>query len=134
MIPYFVREKRYDHATKIDTIVQGDFGIICAMDIVLFFQSTTQKSWRLKLSGAYRFAREHDWFVQVVESGVKAGDVRHQPIRPQPVCKDVRVYGSRTSPRIRILPACAGLSCARGPSSTTLSRKAMSRPHERSST
>ena len=46
------------------------------MDLVLFFQSTTRKRCRLKLSGAYRFAREHDWFVQVVESGVKAGDVR----------------------------------------------------------
>ena len=85
MIPYFVREKRYDHATKIDTIVQGDFGIICAMDIVLFFQSTTRKSWRLKLVGAYRFAREHDWFVQVVESGVKAGDVRRLLARWNPV-------------------------------------------------
>ena len=29
------------------------------MDIVLFFQSTIRKSWLLKLSGAYRFAREH---------------------------------------------------------------------------
>ena len=37
------------------------------MDIVLFFQSTTQKSWRKKLAGVNRAAREHDWFVQVVE-------------------------------------------------------------------
>ena len=55
------------------------------MDIVLFFQSTTRKSWRLKLVGAYRFAREHDWFVQVVESGVKAGDVRRLLARWNPV-------------------------------------------------
>lgn len=37
------------------------------MDIILFFQSTFQKSWRLKLNGAYRFAQEHDWFLQVVD-------------------------------------------------------------------
>ncbi len=55
------------------------------MDTVLFFQSTTQKSWRLKLVGAYRFAREHDWFVQVVESGVKAGDVRRLLAHWKPV-------------------------------------------------
>lgn len=55
------------------------------MDIVLFFQSTTRKSWRLKLGGAYRFAREHDWFVQVVESGAKAGDVRRLLARWNPV-------------------------------------------------
>ncbi len=46
------------------------------MDLVLFFQSTTRKSRRLKLTGAYRFAREHDWFVQVIDAGAKAGDVR----------------------------------------------------------
>ena len=37
------------------------------MNIVLFFQSTTRKSWRQKLAGLHLFAQSHDWFVQVVE-------------------------------------------------------------------
>lgn len=37
------------------------------MDIVLFFQSTAQKSWRMKLAGVHRFARGQNWFVQVVD-------------------------------------------------------------------
>ena len=37
------------------------------MDVVLFFQSTSRKSWRVKLAGAFRFAKERDWLVQVVE-------------------------------------------------------------------
>ena len=36
------------------------------MNSILLFQSTTGKSWRDKLSGVYRFAREKKWFVQVV--------------------------------------------------------------------
>ena len=39
------------------------------MDVVLFFQSTSRKSWRVKLAGAFRFAKERDWLVQVVEGG-----------------------------------------------------------------
>lgn len=41
------------------------------MNIVLFFQSTYQKSWRDKLAGVYRYARKADWQVQVIaeESG-----------------------------------------------------------------
>ena len=36
------------------------------MDIVLFFQSTTSKSWRQKLSGLHTFALKRGWLVQVV--------------------------------------------------------------------
>ena len=46
------------------------------MEIVLFFQSTTRKSWRQKLAGVYAFAREHDWFVQVVDKYATVDDVR----------------------------------------------------------
>ena len=46
------------------------------MDIVLFFQSTVRKSWRQKLAGVYAFAREHDWFVQVVDKYATVDDVR----------------------------------------------------------
>ena len=37
------------------------------MDIVLFFQSTTRKSWQRKLAGVHRFAQGRNWFVQVIE-------------------------------------------------------------------
>jgi LacI family transcriptional regulator len=47
------------------------------MKTVLFFQSTTRKSWLQKLSGVHRFAQEHDWFVQVVERFATASDIRH---------------------------------------------------------
>ena len=46
------------------------------MKIILFFQSTTRKSWFQKLSGIHRFAQEHDWFVQVVERYSTATDIR----------------------------------------------------------
>ena len=46
------------------------------MNVVLFFQSTTQKSWREKLSGVYRSARDHDWFVQVIDRTSSPSDVR----------------------------------------------------------
>ena len=45
------------------------------MNVVLFFQSTTRKSWRRKLSGAFRFAREHDWLIQVVDNTATPGDI-----------------------------------------------------------
>ena len=54
------------------------------MEIVLFFQSTVAKSWRLKLIGAYRFARERGWFVQVVDSCATPGDVRRALAHWQP--------------------------------------------------
>ena len=46
------------------------------MDIILLFQSTTQKSWRQKLSGVHRFARERNWFVQIVNSFSSASEIR----------------------------------------------------------
>ena len=46
------------------------------MKIVLFFQSTQRKSWRQKLAGVYMFARERNWFVQVVERYAGARDIR----------------------------------------------------------
>ena len=48
-----------------------------AMDIVLFFQSTSRKSWLQKLAGVHAFAREHNWFVQVIERYVSADEIRH---------------------------------------------------------
>lgn len=55
------------------------------MDIVLFFQSTFAKSWRLKLCGAYRFAQEHNWFVQVVDNYATPGDIRRALAHWNPV-------------------------------------------------
>lgn len=43
--------------------------------VVLFFQSTTAKSWRDKLAGVYRFAREAGWQVQVVSTHGKRGEI-----------------------------------------------------------
>ena len=45
------------------------------MEIILFFQSTERLSWRKKLSGVYRYAREHNWFVQVVERFATMSDI-----------------------------------------------------------
>ena len=46
------------------------------MKIVLFFQSTTRKSWRQKLDGILRYAQGHNWFVQLVERFATVTDVR----------------------------------------------------------
>ncbi len=46
------------------------------MDIILFFQSTLQKSWWQKLAGVHRFALEHGWFVQVVSKSASAAEIR----------------------------------------------------------
>lgn len=46
------------------------------MNVVLFFQSTKRDSWRAKLAGAYRFAREQDWILQVIPSNATPGDIR----------------------------------------------------------
>ena len=43
--------------------------------IVLFFQSTTNKSWRDKLAGVYRFAQEAGWQVQVVNAHGKRSEI-----------------------------------------------------------
>lgn len=45
-------------------------------NVVLFFQSTTSKSWRDKLSGVYRFAQEVGWQVQVVDSHNTPAEIR----------------------------------------------------------
>lgn len=45
------------------------------MEIILFFQSTERLSWRKKLSGVYRYARKHNWFVQVVERFATTSDI-----------------------------------------------------------
>ncbi len=47
------------------------------MKTILFFQSTTRKSWRQKLDGIHRYAQRHDWFVQVVERFAKTSDIRY---------------------------------------------------------
>lgn len=54
------------------------------MDIILFFQSSFQKSWRLKLSGAYRFAQEHDWFLQVVDGHSSVREIRRALLNWRP--------------------------------------------------
>ena len=46
------------------------------MKIVLFFQSTTRKSWLEKLAGVHRFAQKNAWFLQVVERIASAGEIR----------------------------------------------------------
>ena len=43
--------------------------------VVLFFQSTTSKSWRDKLSGVYRFAQKAGWQVQVVNTRGKRTEI-----------------------------------------------------------
>ena len=55
------------------------------MDIVLFFQSTIRKSWLLKLGGAYRFAREHGWFLQIVDGHSSAREIRQALARWHPI-------------------------------------------------
>ena len=44
--------------------------------IVLFFQSTWSKSWRDKLTGAFQYADQVGWHIQVVEAGTTASSVR----------------------------------------------------------
>jgi len=46
------------------------------MDIVLFFQSTTRKSWQRKLAGVHRFAQGRNWFVQVIERFATPAEIR----------------------------------------------------------
>ncbi|MBE6395721.1 MAG: helix-turn-helix domain-containing protein [Lentisphaerae bacterium] len=47
------------------------------MDIILFFQSTYHMSWRKKLSGVHTFAREHNWFVQVIDHYATTSEIRN---------------------------------------------------------
>lgn len=46
------------------------------MKVVMFFQSTMRKSWREKLAGAFRFARERGWLIQVVERSATPSAIR----------------------------------------------------------
>lgn len=46
------------------------------MDAVLFFQSTTGKSWRQKLAGAFAGARERGWLLQVAGGGDSPARIR----------------------------------------------------------
>lgn len=46
------------------------------MDVVLFFQSTTQVSWLRKLAGVHAFAQSRNWFVQVVERYATPSDIQ----------------------------------------------------------
>ena len=55
------------------------------MDTILFFQSTLNKSWRDKLAGVYRFARERCWFVQVVSRFATCGEIRQSLKEWQPI-------------------------------------------------
>ena len=48
------------------------------MKTVLFFISSTRHTCRNRLEGIYRYAREHDWHVQVVERAFHKVDVRRQ--------------------------------------------------------
>jgi len=45
---------------------------------VLFFQSTVNKSWRDKLQGVYRYAREADWQIQILPVGMNTTQLRQQ--------------------------------------------------------
>lgn len=46
------------------------------MNTILFFQATTLKCWREKLSGVYQRAAEVGWNVQVIDSQTKARGIR----------------------------------------------------------
>ena len=46
------------------------------MDIILFFQSTTRRSWQQKLAGVHRFAQVRNWFVQVIERFASPAEIR----------------------------------------------------------
>ena len=46
------------------------------MQIVLFFQSSQRNNWERKLTGAYQFAREHDWLLQVVPNATTAREIK----------------------------------------------------------
>lgn len=55
------------------------------MDIILVFQSTTRKSWRQKLQGIHLFAREKDWFVQVISRYASEAEARQVIADWQPI-------------------------------------------------
>ena len=56
------------------------------METILLFQSTLNKSWRDKLSGVYRFAREKQgWFVQVISRLASTTEIRRALKEWQPL-------------------------------------------------
>ena len=55
------------------------------MDVVLFFQSTLRKSWREKLAGVFRFARERGWLMQVIERAETPQSIREAIATWRPV-------------------------------------------------
>ena len=70
--------------------------------IVLFFQSTWSKSWRDKLTGAFQYADQVGWHIQVVEAGTTTSSVRRvlQEWKPIGCMVDRGLQNSR--PPIRI--------------------------------
>ena len=69
------------------------------MDIVLFFQSTTRKSWQRKLAGVHRFAQERNWFVQVIERFATPSEIQRAMKSWAPVgCLVDRAMSSGTAP------------------------------------
>jgi len=69
------------------------------VEIVFFFQSTNQSSWRSKLAGVYRFAREHDWFIHVIERSASTSEIRQAFRDWQPIgCLVDRALGIGNAP------------------------------------
>lgn len=69
------------------------------MDTVLFFQSTRSSSWNAKLTGAYRYARERDWLLQVVPYSAKPDDIRRSLETWNPVgCMVDRALSNASAP------------------------------------
>ena len=46
------------------------------MDVILFFQGTTQVSWLRKLAGVHAFAQSRNWFVHIVERYATPSDIQ----------------------------------------------------------
>ena len=69
------------------------------MDTVLFFQSTRSSSWNAKLTGAYRYARERDWLLQVVPYSATPDEVRRALETWRPVgCLVDRALSNASAP------------------------------------
>lgn len=68
------------------------------MQIVLFVQSSQRNNWQKKLSGAYRFAREHDWLLQVLPYTATPSEVRQALDFWKPAGCMVDMVNSRAMP------------------------------------
>lgn len=72
----------HTHRRKTCPIEQSDYDImithITMNNVVLFFQSTVNKSWRDKLTGVYRYARKVDWQIQVLPISLSPTELRQQ--------------------------------------------------------